>query len=53
MDQDKAIIAIIVGSIMIIASFIGKNFYAARGYTVAYSFKPKDSYMAGSVNFFG
>ena len=31
MDQGKAIIAIIAGSILVIASFVFKNFYEARG----------------------
>jgi hypothetical protein len=35
MDQGKAITAIIVGCILIIASFISKNFYGARGVPMA------------------
>jgi hypothetical protein len=34
-DQGKAITAIIAGSILIVASFIGKNFYEARGMPMA------------------
>ena len=34
MPQDQAICAIVVGSILIIASFFAKNFLAARGVPV-------------------
>ena len=34
MPQDQAICAIVVGSILIIASFFAKNWFAARGVPV-------------------